>query len=126
MAWRQALFAGHHPANTALQQSSATSSIMNRVPLLCYLDAFSGISGDMLVAALADAGADQAAIIDAVASLEIGAVLSFERVKRCGIAATKFHVSAQETHAHRHLTHILKMIEKAALPERAKQNAAAV
>jgi pyridinium-3,5-bisthiocarboxylic acid mononucleotide nickel chelatase len=96
------------------------------VPLLCYLDAFSGISGDMLVGALADAGADQAAIIDAVASLETGAVLSFERVKRCGIGATKFHVAAGEAHAHRHLAHILKTIEKAALPERAKQNAAAV
>jgi uncharacterized protein (TIGR00299 family) protein len=98
--------------------------------LLCYLDAFSGISGDMLVdmlvGALADAGADQAAIIDALASLETGAVLSFERVKRCGIAATKFHVDVQETHAHRHLAHILKMIEKAALPDRAKHNAAAV
>jgi uncharacterized protein (TIGR00299 family) protein len=99
---------------------------MNRVLLLCYLDAFSGISGDMLVGALADAGADHAAIIDAVASLDTGAVLSFERVKRCGIAATKFHVAMQESHAHRHLAHILKMIEKAALPERAKHNAAAV
>jgi uncharacterized protein (TIGR00299 family) protein len=96
------------------------------VPLLCYLDAFSGISGDMLVGALADAGADQAAIVDALASLDTGAALSFERVKRCGIAATKFHVAIQEAHAHRHLAHILKMIEKAALPERAKQNAAAV
>jgi pyridinium-3,5-bisthiocarboxylic acid mononucleotide nickel chelatase len=94
--------------------------------LLCYLDAFSGISGDMLVGALADAGADQAAIIDALASLETDAVLSFERVKRCGIGATKFMVSVQETHAPRHLAHILKMIEKAALPERAKHNAAAV
>jgi pyridinium-3,5-bisthiocarboxylic acid mononucleotide nickel chelatase len=94
--------------------------------LLCYLDAFSGISGDMLVGALADAGADQAAIVDALASLETGAVLSFERVKRCGIAATKFHVAIEETHVHRHLAHILKMIEKAALPDRAKHNAAAV
>jgi uncharacterized protein (TIGR00299 family) protein len=94
--------------------------------LLCYLDAFSGISGDMLVGALADAGADHAAIVDALGSLETGAVLSFERVKRCGIAATKFHVSVQETHAPRHLAHILKMIEKAALPERAKHNATAV
>src|SRR5580693_5023785 len=78
------------------------------VPLLCYLDAFSGISGDMLVGALADAGADQAAIVEALASLETGAVLSFERVKRCGIGATKFHVAVAETHAHRHLAHILK------------------
>ena len=96
------------------------------MPYTCYLDAFSGISGDMLVGALADAGADQAAIAHAIASLETGAVLSFERVKRCGIAATKFHVGVPETHTHRHLAHILKMIEKAALPERAKQNAAAV
>jgi uncharacterized protein (TIGR00299 family) protein len=96
------------------------------VPLLCYLDAFSGISGDMLVGALADAGADQAAIVEALASLETGAVLSFERVKRCGIGATKFHVAVAETHAHRHLAHILKLIERAALPERARQNAAAV
>src|SRR5450755_1816756 len=80
----------------------------------------------MLVGALAYAGADQAAIIDALASLETDAVLSFERVKRCGIGATKFMVSVQETHAPRHLSHILKMIEKAALPERAKQNATAV
>ena len=96
------------------------------MPYTCYLDAFSGISGDMLVGALADAGAAPAAIVEALASLETGAVLSFERVQRCGIAATKFHVAIQETHAHRHLAHILKMIEKASLPERAKQNASAV
>ena len=96
------------------------------MPLLCYLDAFSGISGDMLVGALADAGADQRAIIDALASLETGATLSFERVKRCGIGATKFHVEVKETHSHRHLPHILRMIERGALPERTKQNAAAV
>ncbi len=97
--------------------------------MLCYLDAFSGISGDMLVGALADAGANQSTIIDALASLDTGAVLSFERVKRCGIGATKFHVSIDERtggHPHRHLSHILKMIEKAALPDRAKQNATAV
>jgi len=37
------------------------------MPLTCYLDAFSGISGDMLVGALADAGADQSAITGAIA-----------------------------------------------------------
>jgi hypothetical protein len=93
---------------------------------LCYLDAFSGISGDMLVGALADAGANQAAIVEALRSLETGATVSFERVKRCGIAATKFHVSIEGAQHPRHLAHILKMIEKAALPDRAKQNAAAV
>jgi len=41
-----------------------------------------------------------------------GAALRFEQVKRCGIAATKFHVDAAETRQHRHLPHILKMIER--------------
>jgi pyridinium-3,5-bisthiocarboxylic acid mononucleotide nickel chelatase len=96
------------------------------VPLLCYFDAFSGISGDMLVGALADAGASQSAIGAAIASMEIGARVSFEKVKRRGIGATKFHVEVQETKQHRHLPHILHMIEKADMPEAAKRNAARV
>jgi pyridinium-3,5-bisthiocarboxylic acid mononucleotide nickel chelatase len=96
------------------------------MPLTCYLDAFSGISGDMLVGALADAGADQKAISEAIAALEIGAAVSFERVHRRGIGATKFHVAVEHQHAHRHLSHIVKIIEKAGLPARAAQNALAV
>jgi hypothetical protein len=90
------------------------------------LDAFSGISGDMLVGALADAGADQTAITDAIGSLDAGAVVSFEKVKRCGIGATKYHVHAEHTHVHRHLSHIVKTIEKAAATPRAKRDAIAV
>jgi hypothetical protein len=93
---------------------------------ICYLDAFSGISGDMLVGALADAGADSAAIADALRSLQAGVSVSFEKVKRCGIAASKFHVRAEEAPKHRHLSGILKMIDAASLPDRVKQNAAAV
>ena len=58
----------------------------------------------MLVGALADAGADQAAIADAIASLDAGAAVSFEKVKRCGIGATKYRVAVQETKTHRHLS----------------------
>src|ERR1035441_7889254 len=94
--------------------------------LLAYLDAFSGISGDMLVGALADAGADTKAIGDAIRSLEIGATVSFEKVLRCGIGATRYHVEAGEQRAHRHLSHIVKIIEKAGLPARTTQNALAI
>jgi len=93
---------------------------------ICYLDAFSGISGDMLVGALADAGADTAAISDALRSLHSGASVSFEKVNRCGIAASKFNVHVEEPQKHRHLSGILKMIAAAALPDRVKQNASAV
>ena len=104
----------------------ATRYNRGTVPLTCYLDAFSGISGDMLVGALADAGADQNTIAGAIASLEIGATVSFEKVKRCGIAATKYHVEAGDQQSHRHLSHIVKLIEKANLSERAKHDAVAV
>lgn len=96
------------------------------MPITCYLDAFSGISGDMLVGALADAGADQAAIVDAIASLDAGAAVSFEKVKRSGIGATKYHVHVEHQHVHRHLSHIVKMIDKAAISPRARKNAIAV
>jgi pyridinium-3,5-bisthiocarboxylic acid mononucleotide nickel chelatase len=80
----------------------------------------------MLVGALADAGANPDAIAAAVHSLDSGASVSFEKVKRCGIAATKYHVSAGEQKAHRHLPHIEKMIEKADLSARARHDAIAV
>lgn len=97
------------------------------MPKICYLDAFSGVSGDMLVGALADAGADRPGLISALDSLGTGATLRFDQVKRCGIAATKFQVDVAESQKHRHLPHILRMIDSAAaLPDRVKQNASAV
>jgi uncharacterized protein (TIGR00299 family) protein len=96
------------------------------VAFTCYLDAFSGIAGDMLVGALADAGARQDAIENAIASLQVGASVSFENVKRAGIAATKYHVHFEEQKAHRHLSGIVKIIERGEVSERAKSNAIAV
>lgn len=95
---------------------------------LCYLDAFSGISGDMLVGALADAGADAEALANSLAGLGAGAAYRFEKTRRCGIAATKFYVAetGRQHHHHRRLPDILEMIDKSGLPPRAKQNAAAV
>ncbi len=94
--------------------------------ITCYLDAFSGLSGDMLVGALADAGAGAAALSAGLGSLGTGAAFRFERTKRRGIAATKFHVEFEETKGHRHLPQILEMIGRAALPDRVKHNSEAV
>ncbi len=80
----------------------------------------------MLVGGLASAGADQSIIADAIHSLNAGAEVSFESVKRRGIGAIKFHVNIAEVQKHRHLRHILEMIDKAALPARTKAHVSAV
>lgn len=80
----------------------------------------------MLVGALVDAGANPEVIATAISSLDAGAVVSFEKVKRAGLAATRYRVKVEEVQVHRHLAHIVKTIEKAELPQRAKQNAIAV
>ncbi len=95
--------------------------------MLCYLDAFSGISGDMTVGALIDAGAPSAAVIDALESLSTGARFEVEKTKRSGLAASKFKVHLSlEPQKHRHLSHILALIDRSQISPRAKQNANAV
>ncbi len=94
--------------------------------MICYIDAFSGLAGDMLVAALADAGADRDAITRALQSLSTEGAFSWEQVKRRGMSAAKFHVTVTETPKHRHLTPILKMIDAADLPDPVKAAAGRV
>src|SRR5437763_7203185 len=59
---------------------------------IAYLDCFAGISGDMLLGALVDAGIDPEVLHRATAALNLGASLKIERVERSGISATKVDV----------------------------------
>jgi uncharacterized protein (TIGR00299 family) protein len=94
---------------------------------ICYLDAFSGISGDMTVGALIDAGAPADGVIDALHSLETGARFEVEKTIRGGIAASKFRVHVPDApQKHRHLHRILEMISRGRLPGQAKASAARV
>jgi len=61
---------------------------------IAYLDCFSGISGDMFLGALVDAGVSPKLLQDTVAALDIGARLEISRVLRGGISATKVDVYA--------------------------------
>ncbi len=85
-----------------------------------YFDCFSGIAGDMTMAALVDAGVDRAAIEEAVASLDLPCELSFETVRRGGFRATYAKVATPHEHAHRHWHHIEAILDKSVLTPRQK------
>jgi len=59
---------------------------------IAYLDCFSGISGDMFLGALVDAGLPFELFEKTVAELNVGAKLEHSRVDRAGIAGTKLDV----------------------------------
>jgi len=79
---------------------------------IAYLDCQSGISGDMMLGALVDAGVDLVAIQAGVDSLGLPSCrLEAEEVRKKGFRATKVNVVYEPEHAHRHLHHITDMID---------------
>ena len=69
-----------------------------------YLECYSGISGDMTVAALLDLGADETILRSALESLDVdGYTIEISRVKKAGLDICDFHVkldAAHENHDH--------------------------
>jgi hypothetical protein len=64
-----------------------------------YLECFSGISGDMLLGALVDAGVSFQHLEETAAALGVGARLQMRKVSRGGLAATKVDVLTPDTPA---------------------------
>jgi hypothetical protein len=93
-----------------------------------YLDCFSGISGDMLLGALVDAGLDVDALAAELRKLRVeGWSLRAEPVRRAGLAATRVHVDlAESPQPHRKLPDILALIDASDLHAGDKQRTAAV
>jgi pyridinium-3,5-bisthiocarboxylic acid mononucleotide nickel chelatase len=69
-----------------------------------YLECFSGISGDMLLGALVDAGVPFALLEETAAALDVGARLEMRKVSRGGLAGTKVDVIVEneDVKAHDH------------------------
>ncbi len=91
---------------------------------IAYFDCFSGISGDMVLGALVDAGADLRAIEAELRKLGLdGWTISAEKVMRGAISATHVKVATTESHHHRGLRVILERIEGANLTPRSAERA---
>jgi len=93
---------------------------------IAYFDCFNGAGGDMIVASLLDAGADAAGLRAGLAGLGVGGYsIAIERIDKQGIAATRFHVAldANGKQPHRHLKHIVEIIDAAKLPDRVRDRA---
>ena len=90
-----------------------------------YFDCFAGASGDMICGALIDAGADVNELQAQLASLGLsGYRINVERVKRSGIAATKFNVAVDEANQpHRHLKDISEIINRSTLSDLTRRRA---
>lgn len=86
---------------------------------IAYIDCFSGVAGDMLLAALLDAGVPLERFQQTIARLNLPEVtLTAEKVKKQGIAAThvRVHLDSSVPQKHRHLHHIERIIDAADLP----------
>jgi hypothetical protein len=92
-----------------------------------YFDAFSGLSGDMIVGAILDCGADFAELERAINRVAIkGYRLSTRRKVASGISALKFEVEVTEPQPERHFAEIRAMIASSSLTETVKKRAIAI
>ena len=92
-----------------------------------YFDCFSGISGDMTLGALLDAGLPLDQLRAELTTLEVpGWQISAEKVWKNGMAATYAKVQTQDATTHRSLNVILQLLENSKLSAPVKSNATAI
>jgi pyridinium-3,5-bisthiocarboxylic acid mononucleotide nickel chelatase len=82
---------------------------------VAHFDCFSGISGDMTLAALIDVGIDESVLRAGIDSLGLPIRLEVEKVRKNGIAATYVQIEAPEEKTHRFLPEIQQIIARGKL-----------
>jgi hypothetical protein len=94
---------------------------------LAYFDCFSGISGDMTLGALVDAGCAVERLRAELNALQVsGWELTAEKVWKNGMAATYVRVKTEDQAKHRSLSAILEILEKSQLSAGVRARAAAI
>jgi uncharacterized protein (TIGR00299 family) protein len=94
---------------------------------LAYFDCFSGISGDMTLGALVDAGCAVEHLRAELRGLQVpGWELSAEKVWKNGMAATYVKVKTEDQQKHRSLSDIIEILQKSQLAQQVRDRAAAI
>ena len=89
---------------------------MNPLPMIAYLDCFSGVSGDMFLGALLHAGLDRKLLLEELDQLEgVDFQLNVNDELRCGIGCKKVVVSSPSKQQFRHLGDILTLLDRSRL-----------
>ena len=92
-----------------------------------YFDCFSGISGDMTLGALVDAGCPLERLREDLKGLEVPDwQISAEKVWKNGMAATHVSVRTKDPQTHRSLSTILGIIEKSKLAGDVRERASSI
>jgi pyridinium-3,5-bisthiocarboxylic acid mononucleotide nickel chelatase len=109
------------------------STDMTTAMTTAWFNCCAGVAGDMLLAALVDAGASRDAVAGALAGLPVDEyAIAFERVQRCGVGATFANVVVHDhdhdddhddDHRHRTAADVLALIAAADLPEPVRASA---
>lgn len=87
-----------------------------------YFDCFAGVSGDMFLGALIDAGLDPEALKEALSGLNLpGYGIEISKIRKNGITGTRFEVKTQGDQKCRHFSHIRDIIEQSSLPDSVKE-----
>ena len=91
---------------------------------IAYLDCSSGISGDMLLAALLDAGLELEPLLDELRKIPVaGYEFKRARVLRGGLSGTRVEIDISQPQPERHLREIRQLLEGNALTEAVKTQA---
>lgn len=94
---------------------------------LAYFDCFSGISGDMTLGALVDAGCSMEHLRGGLDGLQVsGWELTAEKVWKNGMAATYARVKTEDQAKHRSLSAILEILQKSRLSAGVRERAAGI
>ncbi len=94
---------------------------------ICFLDTFSGASGDMILAALLDCGVSLPRLKERLSALKLkNYSISRKRIRRHGISATRLNIRVRGKEKHRSLADVLEIIDNSDLDEGIRSAAATI